>query len=235
MALYSISDLHLPLGVDKPMDVFGSSWEDYVSRIRQNWNDTIRPDDYVVLPGDFCWAMRLDEAKKDFEYLNALPGIKIMLKGNHDYWWETVSKLERFVADNYYENIYFLHNKAYFYKDIAICGTRFWNCPGSSPFTADDERIYLRELGRVELSLQSAIVNNPKDIIFFTHYPPIRSEKDPDPGFLEIIKKYGVSQVVYGHIHGNASSHAFVGEYDGVLYNLVSCDFLNFMPLKLAE
>lgn len=235
MALYTISDLHLPLGVDKPMDIFGPSWSNYVSRLQENWSMTVKDEDTVVLPGDFSWAMKLSDAKKDFDYLNALPGIKILLKGNHDYWWDTVAKLERFVNDNYYNRIYFLQNNAYLYRTTAICGSRFWLCPGSRPFTEDDERIYLRELGRAELSLKAAQKYQPDEIIFFSHYPPVLKTQEPDAGFMELMHRYGVKTVVYGHIHGNAKHIAFTGERDGVSFHLVSCDSMEFMPLKLKD
>jgi len=235
MALYSISDLHLPLGVDKPMDVFGGRWTNYVERIRENWLATVEADDYVVMPGDFCWAMKLSDSKKDFEYLDALPGKKILLKGNHDYWWDTVSKLNKFIGENYFSNIHFLQNNVFEYKDAAICGTRFWVCPGNTPFTEEDKKIYLRELGRAELSLRAAAKLNPKQILFFTHYPPIRNENEPDAGFMEIMKRYNVSKVIYGHLHGDSCNTAFVGEKDGISYDLVSCDYMQFMPLKLLD
>ena len=235
MALFCISDLHLPLGVDKPMDIFGGNWENYVEKIKKNWLENIADDDYIVLPGDFCWAMRLDEARPDFDFIEALPGIKILLKGNHDYWWDTISKLERFMGENCYSSINFLHNNAYLYKNTALCGTRFWTCPGASPFTAEDEKIYLRELGRAELTLKPGILNDAEDIIFFTHYPPVRSESEPDSGFAEIMKRYGVRRVVYGHLHGPACKNGYVGVCDRIEYILASADYLDFMPIKLAD
>lgn len=235
MALYSISDLHLPLGVNKPMDVFGASWENYVYRLRENWKNVVTEADTVVLPGDFSWAMRLSEAQSDFEYLSALPGIKILLKGNHDYWWDTISKLERFMDEKFFTGIYFLQNNAYLYHDTAICGTRFWVCPGAKPFTQEDERIYLRELGRAELSLQAAQGRQPEEIIFFTHYPPLLKAQEPDERFMTLMHRYGVKRVVYGHIHGNAKQIAFTGVYDGIEFDLVSCDYLQFIPRKLKD
>ena len=235
MALFCISDLHLPLGVDKPMDIFGENWINYVERIRENWLANISEDDYVVPPGDFCWAMRLEEAKPDFEFIEALPGIKILLKGNHDYWWDTIGKLERFIGENCYQTIHFLHNNAYLYRNIALCGTRLWACPGASPFTAEDEKIYLRELGRAELALKASIVKDSDEIIFFTHYPPVRTASEPDSGFAEIMKRYSVKRVVYGHLHGAACKNAYVGVYDEIEYLLASSDYLDFMPIKLVD
>ena len=235
MALFSISDLHLPLGVDKPMDVFGSAWDDYVNRLEKNWRECVRADDWVVLPGDFCWALHLSEAKKDFDFLDSLPGVKILLKGNHDYWWDTVSKLRRYVSDNAYSDIQFLQNNSYLYRDIAICGTRLWNCPAASGFGAEDDKIYEREIGRAALSLADAVKRKPKEILFFTHYPPVTAAGVVDPGFLALMQKYGVIHVLYGHIHGTARQFAFVGEQNGIKFDLVSCDYLEFIPKKLTD
>ncbi len=235
MALYTISDLHLPLGVDKPMDIFGPAWENYVYRLENNWNAHIKEADCVVIPGDFSWAMRLEETKRDFEFICRLPGTKILLKGNHDYWWDTLSKLERFASENAFDNIRFLQNNAFLYNGTAICGTRFWTCPGSNPFTAEDEKIYLRELGRAQLSLQCAKKQNPDDAIFFTHYPPVSGNQLPDTEFMTLMKRYDVKRVVYGHVHGNAKYCAFTGEYEGIVFDLVSCDYLQFMPMKLED
>ena len=235
MALFSISDLHLSLGIDKPMDIFGGVWENYIEKIEKNWRALIKDDDVVVLPGDFCWAMHIKESKEDFDFLNALPGIKLLLKGNHDYWWDTVSKNRRYINENGYTNIEFLHNNSFMYGDVGVCGTRFWLCPGTNSFSGDDEKIYLRELARAELSLEDAMKNNPKKIIFFMHYPPVTSEHNIDEKFLELMKKYSVSQVYYGHLHGSAKNTAFVGEYNGINFDLVSCDYLDFVPKKLIE
>ncbi len=235
MALFTISDLHLSLGIDKPMDIFGGVWENYIEKLEKNWRAVIKADDIVVLPGDFCWAMHINESKKDFEFLNALPGIKLLLKGNHDYWWDTVSKIKRFMSENGYTNIDFLHNNSFMYNDVAICGTRFWLYPGTNSFSQDDEKIYLRELARAELSLNDAIKNNPKKIIFFTHYPPVASANSIDEKFVELMKKYGVLDVYYGHLHGSARNSAFVGKYNDINFDLVSCDYLDFVPKMLIE
>lgn len=235
MALFTISDLHLPLGVNKPMDVFGGAWENYIEKLSANWNKIVKPEDWVVLPGDFCWAMHLNESKKDFDYLSKLAGIKILLKGNHDYWWETVSKLKRFISENNYGDIRFLQNNSFVYKNTAICGTRFWVCPKTPSFSEEDRKIYTRELARAELSLIDASKCNSDEIIFFTHYPPIVNAQTADEAFTELMKKYGVTRVFYGHIHGNAANHAFVGEYNGINFDLVSCDYLGFTPKKLSD
>ena len=171
MALYTISDLHLPIGVDKPMDIFGSKWTNYVQRLQKNWQSIVNPEDTVVLPGDFSWATYIEEAIPDFRYIDELPGKKIILKGNHDYWWETLSKLNRYTKEREYDDIFFLQNNYFEYNNIAICGTRGWNLPGSPHFGEDDKKIYAREVARLELSLSAAPEESEK--IVFTHFPPI--------------------------------------------------------------
>lgn len=232
MALYTISDLHLPLGVNKPMDIFGLGWENYVERLERNWFEIIEESDTVVLPGDFSWAMYLKESVADFEFLQRLPGKKILLRGNHDYWWETVSKMQKFKAEHGFSSVEFLHNNYFAYKDTAICGTRFWICP---PCGQEDEKIYKRELIRCDLTASQAVKDGFEEIIFFMHYPPMTSEGKMDENFIEIMKKYNIRHVIYGHIHGSAQKKAFIGMYDSIKFDLVSCDFLSFLPLKLKE
>ncbi len=235
MALFTISDLHLPLGVDKPMDIFGESWENYVEKLEHNWKESVKDDDTVVLPGDFSWAMHLREAVNDFKFIESLPGRKILLRGNHDYWWDTLSKLERFKKENGFESVHFLQNNYFSYGDVAICGTRFWTCPGENGLSAEDEKIYRRELIRAELTLENAKKDGFSEIIFFTHYPPVNQDGKVDDEFLKLMKKYEVKRVVYGHIHGAGKKYAFTGEYDSIKFDLVSCDFLFFLPLKLKD
>lgn len=232
MALYAISDLHLPLGVDKPMDIFGTAWENYVERLYENWQSIIKDDDIVVLPGDFSWATYLEQSKFDFQYLHSLNGQKILLKGNHDYWWSTMNKLQSFVAQEGYEDIRFLHNNAYFYEDIALCGTRGWQFPVGDAVTEEDRKIYAREVQRLEMSFQAA--GNAEEIIAFLHYPPI-SKNITETKMTEIMKKYGVRKCVYGHLHAAAHKNAVEGIINGIEYILVSCDYQKFMPVKLTK
>ena len=232
MALYTISDLHLPLGVDKPMDIFGKKWENYVQRLHDNWQSMIKQDDTVVLPGDFSWAMYLKEAKKDFEFLNKLNGRKILLKGNHDYWWETMSKLNKYVTENEYDNIFFLHNNSYTSGSIAICGTRGWNLPVSQHFSNEDEKIYAREIQRLDMSLTAA--GDAEEKIVFTHFPPICAGFVQNP-FTDVLKKHNVKTCVYGHLHANSSKNALTGLIGNINYLLVSCDYLDFNPVKLSD
>lgn len=233
MALFSISDLHLSLGdEDKPMDIFGEKWENYTVRLEENWNRDISGEDMVVLPGDFCWAMHMKDSKKDFEFLKRLNGIKILLKGNHDYWWDTLNKLKRFAAENEYNDILFLQNNSFMYNNTAICGTRWWQYADRDS-SDKDKKIYQREFMRARLSLDDGMKNEPDNIIFFTHYPPFSSMGNIDENFMSLIKEYPVTDVIYGHLHGKAHKDAFVGEYNGINFDLVSCDYLEFAPKKL--
>ncbi len=234
MALYTISDLHLPLGIDKPMDIFGSRWENYVEKIREEWQKKVGKDDLVILPGDFSWATYLEQARADFAFLEGLAGRKILLKGNHDYWWTTLSKLRKFVDKNEYKSVEFLHNEAVLYGDIAIAGTRGWSYIGKGQAKDEDIAIYERERIRLELSIEAAKKFNPKEIIVFMHYPPL-SFDCPESGFTEILKKHGIKRCVYGHIHGRQEQTAVRGEFKGVEYLLVSCDCVGFSPVKLCD
>lgn len=231
MALYAISDLHLPLGVDKPMDVFGSAWADYVDRLRENWQTVVKPDDTVVLPGDFSWATYLEQSERDFEYLHSLNGRKILLKGNHDYWWTTGSKLRSFAGERGYDDIFFLQNNAYFYNDIAICGTRGWTFPQGSAASEEDKKIYAREVQRMRLSCEAA---DGKQIMAFLHYPPV-AQGVFETEMTEVLHEYNVKTCVYGHLHAAAQKSAVEGAAGGIEYILVSCDYRAFTPIKLMD
>lgn len=232
MALYSIADLHLPLGIDKPMDIFGKNWENYVERIADNWQSKIKADDTVVLAGDFSWATYLQEAYKDFEFLNKLNGKKILLKGNHDYWWTTMNKLNEFIADNGFDSVSFLQNNSYIYGDTAICGTRGWIHPAWDSFSAEDEKIFNREVLRLELSLKTA--KDCNEIYVFTHYPP-RSNKLESNAFVEMMEAYPVTKCFYGHLHGAAHKNAVECMEGNIEYKLVSADYLKFDPVLIKE
>lgn len=231
MALFAISDLHLPLGVDKPMDIFGAKWENYVTRLEENWKREVTRDDTVVLPGDFSWATYLEDAKADFDFLNSLPGRKIILKGNHDYWWTTMNKLKKFIDDMGYSDIYFLQNNSFEYKDISICGTRGWSTP-SPELSGEDKKIYDREILRLKLSLGAA--KHPDNVICFTHFPPILKDYTEND-MTRLFKEYNIKKSVFGHIHSGGIKNVSEGETDGVEYTLVSCDYREFVPFKLAD
>ena len=234
MALYAISDLHLPLGVDKPMDIFGKKWENYVERLYENWQEIVKADDVVVLPGDFSWAMYLKDSEADFSFLNRLNGTKILLKGNHDYWWETKSKLNRFIAEHQYENIHFLQNNFFCYGKVALCGTRGWANPNTQGSGSEDEKIYQRELLRLEMSMQEAKKAGAEEMIVFLHFPPVVSG-DTDNPMVRLMQSYGVRQCVFGHIHAAGIAHALTGEISGIRFRLVSGDSVNFTPVLLSN
>lgn len=225
MALFAISDLHLSLGTDKPMDVFGDCWKNYEQKLKDNWENNVTDDDYIILNGDNSWATYIQNAEEDFAFIHSLPGKKILCKGNHDYWWTTMNKQKVFCAEKGYDSIDFLHNNYFLYKNVAICGTRGWQITINDE---EDQKIYTRELGRLEASIKMSLKDNPQDVVVALHYPP-------DDNFKEIIKKYDINKCVYGHLHAYAHKNAINGTIDGVDYRLVSCDFLNFMPLKIID
>lgn len=235
MAIYAISDLHLSLGIDKPMDIFDEKWSNHIQKVKENWTACIRDEDYVLMPGDLSWATYLEQAYKDFDYINDLPGIKIISKGNHDYWWSTASKLDQYIQKNHFKDISFLHNNCYVCQNSVICGTRGWNCPGGDGFSQEDEKIYLRELQRLQLSLECGLKQRHEEIIVALHYPPVNRYKDMSSGFIEILKKYGVKTCIYGHLHAESQKNALVGVHEGIRFELVACDYMDFMPLKLRN
>ena len=224
MAVFTIADLHLPLGIDKPMNKFGSLWDNYVERIESNWTATVRNEDTVVLPGDFSWATYLEQATVDFKFLERLPGKKILLKGNHDYWWTTMAKLTDFTEKNGFKSISFLHNGSYTADGISVCGTRGWLYPSWTAFSEADEKYFSREVGRLELSLKAAETENR---VVFTHYPPM-SRQGEGNAFTETMKKYGVKKCYYGHLHGASHANRIPELVDGIEYHLVSSDYLRF-------
>ena len=238
MALFVMADLHLPLGIDKPMDIFGNAWKNYVERIEENWQHVVCEEDIVVIPGDFSWATYLEESKKDFEFLNRLNGIKILIKGNHDSWWSTINKLNQFIVGNDFSDIHFMQNNTFLYKNIAICGSRGWLHPGWDSFSAKDRKIFDREVLRMELSLKEAqahINRGDADKIYvFTHYPPT-SVSGEENEMTSLFKSYGAEKVFYGHLHGVAHKNAVSGSYGGTQYSLISADYLQFMPKKIAD
>ncbi|MDP4133346.1 MAG: metallophosphoesterase [Bacillota bacterium] len=223
MSVFAISDLHLPLGVKKPMDVFGKNWENYVNKIELNWKNNVSDNDYVIIPGDISWGTYLNEAIIDIKYIESLPGFKIISKGNHDYWWPTLNKLNKMKEEEGMSKIIFLHNNSCAFEDFAVCACRGWTTPSDKDFTKEDEKIYKRELIRLELSIKDALKKNKDKLIMAMHYPPLGE-------FLEIAKKYGVSKIVYGHLHNEK-----MGTYNEIsdITSLVSCDYLSFLPEKL--
>ena len=226
--IYAIGDLHLSFNEDKPMDIFGDNWENHEEKIKQDWLKKVNENDLVLLPGDFSWSMHLKDTIKDFEYLNSLPGKKILLKGNHDYWWTTVTNMRNFLEENNFQNIDFLHNNSYEYEEYIIAGTRGWIQSADE----EDKRLVQREVQRLELSIQDGVkkYGEDKPIIVNMHYPPIASEPSP---FIEVMKKYNVKKCIYGHLHGESIKEAIEGMHDGIEIKLVSSDSLNFTLWKV--
>jgi len=223
--IYAIGDLHLSLSVDKPMDVFGDNWTDYMNRIKQAWWETITDEDTVLIPGDVCWAISLNEAKIDLAWIDALPGKKIISRGNHDYWWETLKKMNPL-----FDSISFIHNSYESVGNIAICGSRGWVSPNDTAFTEQDDKIYKRECHRLKLSLDKAKADGFEKILVMLHYPPTNDKKELSP-IQEILEEYGVSHVVYGHLHTKYCWHlSLEGVVNNVNYYFVSSDYLNFVP-----
>ena len=229
MSIYVIADLHLSFTQDKPMNIFGNNWDNHAEKIKNNWIQKVKQDDYVILPGDFSWATYLEDTKKDFEYINNLPGNKILLKGNHDYWWTTVTNMRNFLKDNNFEKIDFLYNNSYCVEDKIIVGTRGWNILDNE----NDNKMIKRESARLELSIQNAKkeYGENKEIIAFLHYPPITLNsihKNQGNEFIKILKKYDIKKCYYGHLHGNSHKDAVIGEIEGINYKLISADYLDF-------
>ncbi len=227
MALYVIGDLHLCLGAPKPMDVFGGAWVGYMEKLRQGIS-VIRQEDTTVLLGDLSWALDLEGAKADFAWINEIPGRKILVKGNHDYWWSTAAKFDKFCAANGFTDLWILHNNHYTYGDYALCGTRGWFYEEERS-GVHDEKVFRRELMRLEASLKSA---GDREKIVFLHYPPMyrgyRCEE-----ILELLGRYQVRRCFYGHLHASSHALAVEGLWDGVTYRLVSADRLNFQPFPV--
>ena len=229
MAIYTIADLHLSFGEDKPMDIFGDKWENHAEKLKENWIKKVKSEDYVILPGDFSWATYLEDSVSDFEFLNDLPGYKILLKGNHDYWWTTVTNMRNFLKENNFEKIDFLYNNSYLIEDKIIVGTRGWNLQDEE----DNSKMINRENARLKLSIENAIQNYGKDkeIVAFFHYPPITKNtinQNIETEFVKTLKEYGIKKCYYGHLHGNSHNDAIIGEVQGVTYNLISADYLDF-------
>ena len=227
MSLYVIGDTHLSLGGSKPMDVFGGRWENYVDKLREGFS-TVRPEDTTVICGDISWGMSLAEAREDFLFLHNLPGRKIILKGNHDYWWSTATQAYKFFAANGINSIEILNNNCCFYEDYALCGTRGWFYEESRG-EAHDRKMLSRELLRLEMSLKAA---GEREKLVFLHYPPKMLNYECTE-ILDLLCAYGVRRCWYGHLHSGGRSLAFEGEYRGIRFKLVSADHVLFIPQKI--
>ncbi len=227
MSIYTISDLHLSFGTNKPMDIF-KGWENHHEKIKANWNRLVGVNDTVILPGDLSWALKLDETLNDFIFLEGLNGTKIIGKGNHDLWWSTRKKIEEFFEANNIKSVKLLFNNAFLVEDTAICGTRGWfyDCKEG------DMKVLNREVGRLETSIKEGLKLSD-DIVVFLHYPPVYGEYVCKE-IIEILKKYNIKTVYHGHIHGSGLNHS-VNEYDGIKFKLVSCDCIYFTPTLVKK
>jgi predicted phosphohydrolase len=228
LALYAIGDTHLSLGSNKPMDVFGGNWDGYVEKLSAGF-ELVRPDDTVVLCGDLSWGMSLAEAQKDFAFLDALPGKKYLLKGNHDYWWTTAAKMNAFFAEQGFTTLHLLHNNCGTYGSLALCGTRGWFYEEER--SGQNEKVFNRELIRLEASLKAAAV---QEKLCFLHYPPLYQGYRCSE-IIALLEKYDVKRCYYGHLHGGSHRLAIEGRYGPVEYHLISADYLNFKPQIICE
>lgn len=227
MRIFTVGDLHLSLSVNKPMDIFGG-WSNYVEKLSENWKRLIHPEDLVVLAGDTSWGMSLEDATEDFRFIENLPGKKYIIKGNHDYWWNTRKKIEDFFSQNGFQTLNILQNNAVETDNFIICGTRGWLFENGEPH---DSKILQREATRLELSLQ--FIKSDKEKVVFLHYPPVYSEQC-SAEIIDVLIKYGVKRCYYGHIHGYGISKALNGLYGGIDFKLISADALGFCPIEIV-
>lgn len=227
MALYCIGDLHLCLGAPKPMDVFGGAWVGYMDKLKEGLS-IIGPEDTTVLCGDLSWALGLEASQADFAWINSIPGRKIILKGNHDYWWSTANKFYKFCESNGFSNIWILNNNCYEYDGFALCGTRGWFFEEEKS-GQHDEKVFKRELMRLEASLKAA---GEKEKLVFLHYPPKYRGYNCEP-IIELLRRYGVRRCFYGHLHSDSHKLAIEGLWDGVDYKLVAADYTGFRPIRV--
>lgn len=239
MSIYTIGDLHLSFHENKPMGIFGENWNNHEKKIKNNWIKTVKENDLVVLPGDFSWSTYLKDTYEDFKFLDSLPGKKILLKGNHDYWWTTVTSMKNFLKENNLGSIDFVYNSAYEFENLIIAGTRGW----SKLEECDNQKLIGRETARLELSIRQALKLNEnsnnienKEIVVFMHYPPITKENifnNETNDFIQIMEKYNIKRCYYAHLHGLAINDAVEGRYLGINFKLVSADGLDFKLLKV--
>lgn len=226
MALFALADLHLSFSSDKSMEVF-KGWENYTERIERNWRASVGKEDTVVIPGDFSWEMKIENAVADFSFLHSLPGKKILLKGNHDLWWTSMKKMNEFLESNGFTSIRILNNDAVLVDDVVVCGTRGWLIEESGT----DSKLINREALRLRMSLEVG-KKLGDDLVVFLHYPPITLENRCEE-LIAVLKEFDCKQVYYGHIHGNSGIYAVNGVVDGIDYQLVSCDRVNFTPVGI--
>jgi len=234
MKVFAISDLHLSFGTNKPMDVFGEKWENYETKIKENVKKVVSDGDLLLIAGDLSWAMNMGEINEDFNYIGSLSGTKIVIRGNHDYWWKSISSIREKLEPL---GIYALQNDSVKFGKFVVAGTRGWVVPEKGRGMSDaDKKIYLRELIRLEMALVDAKSKMEEDdkLIVLIHYPPYNSTFD-DSDFTSLLEKYGVDYCVYGHLHGKTKYSAGTAEKNGVKYILSSCDKIAFSPVLVCE
>ncbi|MCE5342292.1 MAG: metallophosphoesterase [Eubacteriales bacterium] len=230
MAIFAIGDLHMPGNGEKPMDIFGQNWDHHMDTIRERWQNRVEPTDTVLIPGDISWAMQFSDAKADLQSIAELPGTKILLRGNHDYWWSSITRLRACLP----QGMIALQNDSVQVGDVAVCGTRGWTFPTDAfPLDEQETKIYLRELIRLRLALEDAGKRN-LPILTMTHFPPLLNDCR-DTAFTTLMEEYGVKLCVYGHLHGAGIRGGFTGEHNGVEYRLTSCDAIDFTPVRVWD
>lgn len=227
MSLFAIADTHLSFGTNKPMDTF-EGWQNYTEKLEKNWNNVVSNDDTVVIAGDISWAMNFNELVPDFEFINNLNGKKIILKGNHDYWWNTATKMKKFIEENGFNTISILHNNSFECGGVSVCGSRGWLFDSEEE---QDEKVLNREVMRVKASLDSA---NCDEKIVFLHYPPITMNSECKE-ILQLLNSYGINSCYYGHLHGVAAKYSVDGSINNIKFKLISCDKLNFTPYLIIK
>lgn len=226
--IFGIGDLHLSHSGEKPMSIFGEVWQNHQHKIEKNWKQRVSSEDAVLIPGDISWAMTQEEAWEDLLWIENLPGKKYLIRGNHDYWWKSITKM-----NEAFKTLHFIQNQFFTYGQYGICGARGWVLPGSSDFNEHDEKIYLREALRLEASLKAANKAGQDQIIVMMHYPPVNEKKEPSH-FTRLMAQYNVKKVVYGHLHGEDSwGNGSIGQVEETDYQLVSSDFLDFSPAMI--
>lgn len=235
MKLFAISDLHLSSDNKKSMEIFGSKWSDYMNKIKENWILSVSNEDTVIIPGDISWGMYLDESIDDFKYLESLPGNKIITKGNHDYWWTTLGKLNKFLKEQNFNSIRFLHNDSILHNNILICGSRGWICPGQTGFKSEDLKIFNREIQRIRLSLESGKNKKFDKTVVVFHFPPFDKDGEVSREIEELFIEFKVDLCIYGHLHGPGHKEGFEGIKNGTEYKMVSADYLNFIPVEIMK
>ena len=232
MKIFAISDLHLSESCDKPMDVFGGNWENYQQKIQENWKNLVSEDDLVLIAGDISWAMKLEDAKPDLEWIDRLPGRKIIIKGNHEYWWKSISAVREILPPS----IIAIQNDAIKIDNFVICGTRGWVVPEKNKtLLPDDQKLYERETERLKLTLKAAkqLQEDGDKIIAMMHFPPRNSDKE-DSAFTKLFEEFGVSKVVFGHLHGYTNCE-LISEKNEIIYYFTSCDHINNKPVIIEN